>query len=122
MASSNLQKRRRELRSDLSTIEKQIYDLETHYLEETRDVGNILSGWDMFLSNDKVKIKKQVSREERLFSLSSSTSPATKRDLKVNKEKERGEKNIEKEKEKEKEVTILDDSNADIKEDKRRRK
>jgi hypothetical protein len=92
-------------------------------LEETRDVGNILSGWDLFLSNDKVgKIKKQVSREERLFSLSSSTSPATKqRDLKVNKEKE---KNIEKEKEKEKEkeTVILDDSNADIKEEKRRRK
>ena len=70
MATSGLSKRRKELRSDLSTIEKQIYDLETHYLEDTRDVGNIFTGWDLFLANDKVKIKKQIFRDERLVSLS----------------------------------------------------
>ena len=44
--------------------------------------------------------------------------------MKVNKEKERGEKNIEKEKDKDKDkdTIVLDDSNTDIKEEKRRRK
>ena len=37
--SGAVQKRRKELRTELSLIEKQIFDLETTYLEETRDLG-----------------------------------------------------------------------------------
>ncbi len=75
-----IQKRKRELRNELSQIEKQIYDLETTYLEETKDIGSIFSGWDAYLSSEKVKVKKQVANEDRLFSLSSSTSPASRRE------------------------------------------
>ena len=72
-------KRRKELRKELSLIEKQIYDLETTYLDETREFGNVFSGWKPFLSTEKVKARKTILNEERLFSLSSVTSPASKR-------------------------------------------
>lgn len=67
------------LRHELAVIEKQIYDLETSYLEDTRDMGNIFAGWNQFLSAEKNKQRRTVLLDERLFSLSSSTSPASKR-------------------------------------------
>lgn len=67
------------LRHELAIIEKQIYDLETRYLEETREIGNIFTGWDQVTSAEKVKNRKTVPTEDRLFSLSSSTSPVPKR-------------------------------------------
>lgn len=70
-------KRQKELRHELALIERQIYDLETRYLEETRDIGNIFTGWDHVHSTEKSKVRKTVPIEERLFSLSSSTSPAS---------------------------------------------
>jgi chromatin modification-related protein EAF6 len=69
-------KRRKELRKELALIEKQIFDLETTYLEETKEVGNIFTGWGAYLAPDKVPKKKAISSDERLFSLSSTTSPA----------------------------------------------
>ena len=70
-------KRRKELRKELALIEKQIFDLETTYLEETKEVGNIFSGWGAYLAPlDKVPKKKAITSDERLFSLSSITSPA----------------------------------------------
>lgn len=75
-----LQKKKKELRQELSAIEKQIYDLETQYLEETKDFGNIFTGWDAYLSADKSKAKKTINTEDRIFSLSSVTSPASRRE------------------------------------------
>jgi len=57
--------------------------LETTYLEETKEFGNIFCGWDSYLSTEKLKPKKHISVEERLFSLSSITSPASKKEMKV---------------------------------------
>ena len=73
-------KRRKELRNELGLIEKQIYDLETTYLEETKEFGNVFIGWNGYLATEKTKTKKGVNNEERLFSLSSVTSPASRRD------------------------------------------
>ena len=58
----------------------QIYDLEATYLEETKDLGNIFSGWENYISKEKVKVRKNISNDERLFSLSSVTSPASRRE------------------------------------------
>jgi len=85
---SAIQKRRKELRTELSLIEKQIYDLETTYLEDSKDFGNIFIGWDAYLAAEKIKSKKTIANEERLFSLSSVTSPASKKEEK-DKEKEK---------------------------------
>ena len=71
------------LKSELFALEKQIFELEGNYIEETRDFGNILSGWDQFLSLEKGKIRKAVTTEERLFSLTSSTSTASRNLKKV---------------------------------------
>lgn len=84
--STALKKRRNEVKADLNHIEKQIYDLETSYLEETKEFGNIFTGWDSYLSSDKAKQKK-ITLEDRLFSLSSVTSPASRKEenKKINK-------------------------------------
>lgn len=58
----------------------QIYDLESTYLDETKDLGNIFTGWENYTSKDKVKVRKSIANEERLFSLSSVTSPASRRE------------------------------------------
>jgi chromatin modification-related protein EAF6 len=62
-------------------IEKQIYDLETTYLEESRDFGNIFVGWDQYISKERIKQRRTVHNDERLFSLSSVTSPASRREV-----------------------------------------
>lgn len=77
---SVLQKRRKELRTELASIEKQIYDLETTYLEETKDFGNVFTGWAGYLSHEKIKPKKHILNEDRHFSLSSTSSPASRRE------------------------------------------
>jgi Histone acetyltransferase subunit NuA4 len=79
MAHTVASKRRKELRKELALLEKQIFDLETTYLEETKEIGNIFHGWNSYLSTEKVKGKKVITNEERLFSLSSVTSPASKK-------------------------------------------
>jgi hypothetical protein len=66
------------------TVVQQIFDLETTYLEETKEFGNIFTGWTPYqhLSTERVKAKKAVvSTEDRHFSLSSVTSPASRKDV-----------------------------------------
>ena len=77
-----IEKRRKDLRQELAYIETQIYDLEGSYLEETREFGNIFTGWSSLISDKVMKVKKQTYNEDRLFSLSSVTSPATKKEEK----------------------------------------
>lgn len=61
---------------ELAHIEKQIYDLESTYLEDTQNFGNIFVGWNTYFANEKSHKRKAVSNKERLFSLSSASSPA----------------------------------------------
>jgi hypothetical protein len=77
-----IEKRRKDLRQELAYIETQIYDLEGSYLEETREFGNIFTGWSSLISDKVMKVKKQTYNEDRLFSLSSVTSPATRKEEK----------------------------------------
>jgi hypothetical protein len=80
------------LRQDLVQLEKQIFDLEGNYLENTRDFGNIFTGWNHYVSQQHLFVGSsgaqharvgrggKVGNEERLFSLSSLSSPASRRD------------------------------------------
>ena len=36
------------LERELSAIERQVYDLEKHYLEDTATMGNVVRGWDKY--------------------------------------------------------------------------
>ncbi|GFY99569.1 hypothetical protein Acr_13g0009690 [Actinidia rufa] len=57
-----------------------VYDMETSYLQDPNQCGNVLKGFEGFLSSSKsttlLKRSKKFQPEDRLFSLSSVTSPA----------------------------------------------
>eukprot|EP01128_Nolandella_sp_AFSM9_P012837 TRINITY_DN9672_c0_g1_i1.p1 TRINITY_DN9672_c0_g1~~TRINITY_DN9672_c0_g1_i1.p1 ORF type:complete len:113 (-),score=25.81 TRINITY_DN9672_c0_g1_i1:174-512(-) len=65
------------IHGELKKLEQQIYALETNYLESTSQAGNLVRGWgDLLTTNQKNQKKKRVTvaDEDRIFSLSSSTS------------------------------------------------
>ncbi|KAK9287730.1 hypothetical protein L1049_016170 [Liquidambar formosana] len=72
--------KREKLQEELRNIEKQVYELETSYLQDSGHFGNALKGFDGFLSSSKsttnLKRSRKFQLEDRLFSLSSVTSPA----------------------------------------------
>lgn len=68
--------RKQSLADQLGEIERQIYKLETKYLDNLNPIGNALKGYDGFLSNVGTSSnKKQQPKPEanRLFSSSSVT-------------------------------------------------
>ncbi|KAK8803396.1 hypothetical protein WA158_001090 [Blastocystis sp. Blastoise] len=67
----------KQVQDRLNTTEKNIYDLETKYLEDTFAQGNLSRGWEGFIDNRSASLARRtaISREERIFSLSSVTSP-----------------------------------------------
>lgn len=89
---SQLVARKDMLEDELRNVEKQVYDLETSYLHDSAQSGNVLKGFEGFLTSSKgghnLKRPKKFQSEDRLFSLSSVTSPAS-RALQVE-EKETG--------------------------------
>lgn len=90
-----IEKRRKDLRQELAYLETQIYDLEGSYLEETREFGNIFTGWSSLINDKATRVKRQTHNEDRLFSLSSVTSPATRKEekkeqVKINKSRLEG--------------------------------
>ncbi|KAL5701935.1 hypothetical protein ACHQM5_027217 [Ranunculus cassubicifolius] len=72
--------KREKLQEELRNIEKQVYELETSYLQDSSQCGNVLKGFEGFLSSSKstanLKRSRKFQPEDRLFSLSSVTSPA----------------------------------------------
>ena len=64
-----------QLEQDLANLERQIYNLETSYLENSSPMGNLVQGWNETPSRSTANSqRKQVVDEDRLFSLSSATS------------------------------------------------
>jgi chromatin modification-related protein EAF6 len=69
---NELERRRLEVAQELGQVEKQIYDLETKYLEQSSAYGNAVRGYEGFLGGAQQGKKAQAIRpEERLFSWSS---------------------------------------------------
>ncbi|CAD8075995.1 unnamed protein product [Paramecium primaurelia] len=76
-----LSDKRQSLENELKVLEKQIFDLETKYLEETAATGNVIKGWEGYTTiksgklNGNVLRKTKANANDRIFSQSSKTSP-----------------------------------------------
>ena len=67
----------RALNDSLGTLENQIMTLETQYLQEDCPTWNVIRGFEGFNERSQIITRKQtLLREDRLFSLSSHSSPA----------------------------------------------
>jgi len=71
---------KKRLQDQQDELEKQIFQLEKRYIDETRELGNAVTGWDALVRPRRLppreKGRPRVPVMECLFSLSSASSPA----------------------------------------------
>ncbi|EIE90853.1 hypothetical protein G6F46_004920 [Rhizopus delemar] len=65
--------RKKQVDTNLINLEHAIYLFEGSYLEDTQQNGNIIRGFDGYLTNRTDRRKPKFTELDRLFSLSSST-------------------------------------------------
>lgn len=78
-STEELLEKKKEVEEEIKRIEDQIYNLETSYLEETWFIGNVVKGFEGFLSNrsrsSTSHMKKSKYKDtDRLFSNSSANT------------------------------------------------
>uniref|UniRef100_A0A803LMR4 Uncharacterized protein n=1 Tax=Chenopodium quinoa TaxID=63459 RepID=A0A803LMR4_CHEQI len=82
---ASLLTKREKLQDELRNIEKQVFELETTYLQDSNHFGHVLKGFEGFLGSSKsatnLKRPRKFQPEDRIFSLSSVTSPASNSDM-----------------------------------------
>ncbi|KAI0523986.1 hypothetical protein KFK09_003350 [Dendrobium nobile] len=70
------------LQDELRSIEMQAYELETSYLQESLHCGSVLTGFEEYLSSTRsgtnLRRSARIRLKDRMFSLSSVTSPGAK--------------------------------------------
>ena len=73
-----VQEKKLNLEEELAKCERQIYELEGEYLQETVKDGNVFRGWDGYLglgaSSGAIRRINRFREADRLFSASSATS------------------------------------------------
>ena len=77
--------KRKEIQNMIRLLDDKIYNLETVYLTETSNYGNVLVGWESYFNSKFLKSNAQVSNKktvkiqdkDRLFSLASLHSKAS---------------------------------------------
>ena len=78
---TKLTEKKQALEEELARTEKQIYDLEADFLQETLKEGNILRGWEGYLgtqsSSGAIRRINRFREADRMFSGSSCTSGAS---------------------------------------------
>jgi len=71
--------KRQQLEEDLVRVERGIFELEEVYLEDTSSYGNVVKGWDGFLTSrpkpHSAAKRATIAYKERIFSKSSTTAP-----------------------------------------------
>ncbi|XP_045833005.1 uncharacterized protein LOC123924218 isoform X2 [Trifolium pratense] len=64
---ASLLSRRAKLHEELRNIEKQVYDMETSYLQDPGQCGNVLKGFEGFLSSTKnTALQKSLQPDEMM--------------------------------------------------------
>ena len=84
---TQLSERRKDIQDLISELDDKIYSLETNYLCETQNYGNLLIGWESYLnskfqknaSQNAQKKSSKLQEKDRLFSLTSMDSRAARK-------------------------------------------